>query len=102
MRADLYAITANQALLKRLKPEQGAASPKGAPDFGKSVAHALKQVDERIKRADELSAKFAAGEDVNVHDVMLAVQEANVALAELVQVRNKAVEAYQEIMRMQL
>jgi flagellar hook-basal body complex protein FliE len=102
MRADLLSAIGSKQLFERLKPEEqieGSAGPQG---FGQAVFKSLEQVDERIRRADDLTKQFAAGQPVELHDVMISVHEANRALATLVQVRNKAVEAYQEVMRMQL
>jgi flagellar hook-basal body complex protein FliE len=45
---------------------------------------------------------FISGEDLNIHEVMLITEEAKMSLQLAVQVRNKLVEAYQEINRMQL
>ena len=47
-------------------------------------------------------AKLAAGEDVDLHQVMLSMQEADIAFQLALQTRNKLVDAYQEIMRMQV
>jgi flagellar hook-basal body complex protein FliE len=43
-----------------------------------------------------------AGEDISVHEVMIAAEKAKLSLDLAIQVRNKAIEAYQEIMRMQI
>jgi flagellar hook-basal body complex protein FliE len=102
MRADLLTAIGNKQLFERLKPEEQVESSGGSDKFGQAIFKALEQVDERIRRADDLTKQFAAGEPVELHDVMISVQEANLALATLVQVRNKAVEAYQEVMRMQI
>ena len=53
-------------------------------------------------QSDGLAESFAAGEDVEIHDVMIAMQETQIAFDLATQVRNKAVEAYQEILRLQL
>ena len=47
-------------------------------------------------------AQLAAGEPVELHDVMIAMEEADLSLRLALQVRNKLVEAYQEIQRMQV
>lgn len=62
----------------------------------------LENVDETIKQASSLSEKTAAGEITNIHDVAIASQKAKLALELTVAVRDKAVESYQEIMRMQI
>ncbi len=51
-------------------------------------------------KADTLADQLATGEDVELHDVMIATQEADIALRLATQLRNQALEAYREIMRM--
>lgn len=43
---------------------------------------------------------FSAGEDIDIHNVMMAIERANLALSVVTEVRNRALEAYQEMMRM--
>ncbi|MCL5961956.1 MAG: flagellar hook-basal body complex protein FliE [Chloroflexi bacterium] len=52
--------------------------------------------------ADSSAAKLAAGEPVELHEVLLATERATLGFQLAVQVRNKVVEAYQDIMRMQV
>ena len=53
-------------------------------------------------QADTLAMKVAAGEPVELHEAIIAMEQANVSLQFALQVRNKLVEAYQEVMRMQI
>ena len=73
---------------------------------GNSFAGILKEkldvVNDKQLNADALTSKMIKGENVNVHKVMLAGEEAKLSLQLAVQVRNKLLEAYQEINRMQL
>jgi flagellar hook-basal body complex protein FliE len=62
----------------------------------------LEKVDTTVKQASDLAIKAATGEVNNIHDVTIASQQAKLALELTVTVRDKAVEAYQEIMRMQI
>jgi flagellar hook-basal body complex protein FliE len=66
------------------------------------MSQALDQVDQLQKGADLLAQRLAAGESVDIHDVALAISQSQIALELSVQVRNKLIEAYQEIMRMQV
>ncbi len=72
----------------------------------KSFSNYLKQSIEQLNRtqieSDRLTNKLAMGENVELHDVMIASQKAFITMQLAMEVRNKAVEAYQEIMRMQL
>lgn len=70
--------------------------------FAEMLRDALSQVDQKQKAAAEKIKQFATGEVQDLHEVMLAVQEAGLSLQLTLQVRNKIVEAYQEISRMQI
>lgn len=70
--------------------------------FGNYLKDALKEVNRLETQADTLTKRLAAGDNVDIHDVMIATEKANIALQLTLQVRNKAVEAYNEIMRMQI
>ncbi|MBC9229243.1 flagellar hook-basal body complex protein FliE [bacterium SPL81] len=62
----------------------------------------LHRNDELYKNATEKAIKYAAGENIPVHDVMVSMQNAKLSFQFAVQVRNKLVESYQEITRMQI
>lgn len=78
----------------------GAAAP-GGVDFGKALKSALDNVNETQKTARALSEKFDAGDPkIDMAEVMVAIQKANVSFQAVTQVRNKLVSAYQDIMNM--
>lgn len=79
-------------------PDVSGAAPTG-PTFGQLLQHAIGEVNQAQVHAGDLSSRFAAGEPVDVHQVMIASQEASVALNLAIQVRNKLVDGYQELMR---
>ena len=70
--------------------------------FGNTVRKAILEVNRLQQEADQLVNKLASGEDVELHQAMIAMQKASTALQFTIQVRNKIIEAYQEIMRMQV
>lgn len=70
--------------------------------FGEYLTDSLKKTNRLQQRAEELNAALAAGEITDVSDVVIASQKAEIALQLTTQVRNKAVSAYQELMRMQV
>lgn len=70
--------------------------------FGDVLKEKLHKVNESQIASEEITEKFIKGEDVEVHNVMVAAEEAKLSLQMAVQVRNKLVEAYQEINRIQL
>jgi flagellar hook-basal body complex protein FliE len=71
-------------------------------DFGDKVVGALENLEKAQDNADSLAVKAATGDLGDVHDYMIAATEASVQTEFTVAVRNKAVEAFNEIMRMQV
>ena len=71
-----------------------------------SFADVLKSSFEKVNdlqvTADDLATKFATGETDNIHKVLIAGEQANIALQLTTAIRSKILEAYQEIMRMQI
>lgn len=78
------------------------ADPAGGSGFGQTIEKALSKVNELQSNADQIAGKLAAGDAVEVHQAMIAMQKASLALQFTIQVRNKIIEAYQEIMRTQV
>ncbi|QFT76704.1 flagellar hook-basal body complex protein FliE [Erythrobacter sp. THAF29] len=74
------------------------ADPTGG--FADTLGDALKQVSAVQQRSGEMQAAYERGEVTDIAQVMLARQEAGVAFEATLQVRNKLLSAYQEIMRM--
>ncbi len=70
--------------------------------FIDTLGNAINEINRLQKNADDATTKLALGEPIDIHTVMLAAEEANLSLQLAIQVRNKLVEAYQEIMRMQV
>ncbi|MGL5354457.1 MAG: flagellar hook-basal body complex protein FliE [Clostridium sp.] len=70
--------------------------------FNSFFKDSLDKVNEKQVISSDLTEKFVKGEDVDINDVMLAGQEAQISLQLAVQIRNKVVEAVQELTRMQL
>ncbi|MBM4764136.1 flagellar hook-basal body complex protein FliE [Bacillus sp. B15-48] len=70
--------------------------------FDKMLNHYMKEADGAVKEFETKSLALAKGEAIDLHDVTIAAQKANIAVQLTTHVRDKAVEAYQEIMRMQV
>jgi flagellar hook-basal body complex protein FliE len=70
--------------------------------FGKLFETAVDRVEHLQTVTDDKLDRFLRGEDQDVHDVVLAGQRAELAFDYFLQVRNKVVQAYQEVMRMQM
>lgn len=71
-------------------------------NFGDFLTNAIESVNAEQKTSDVLTEKLINGEDVELHNVMIASQKASITLNATLEIRNKVVEAYQEIMRMQV
>jgi len=82
------------------KPTGGAEE--AAQSFGKMLSQAVDTVNGAQQEADTAITRLAAGEPVDLHQVMLAMEKADITLQLTTEVRGKLVEAYQEIMRMQV
>ncbi len=82
----------------------GTASGTSAPgdSFLNSLGDALNQLNGQLTSADASMANFASGGSADLSTVMLQMQEASLSLKAGVDVRDKLLEAYQEIMRTQL
>jgi flagellar hook-basal body complex protein FliE len=87
-------MTKQASSVSETAPAQGS--------FGDSIKKAITDVNDLQQGADTLATKLAAGDAVEVHQAMIAMQKASMALQFTMQVRNKVVEAYQEVMRMQV
>lgn len=70
--------------------------------FGDILTSTIEQVNRDQVSGDQAIEKLQAGDASHLHEVMIAVEEADVSLRMLVQMRNKALQAYDEIMRMQI
>ena len=81
--------------------QNGVQAPK--IDFAAALRSSLDQVNLSQKKADEIGKSFALGNDnVSLSDVMIAGQKASISFQATVQVRNKLVSAYHDIMNMQV
>jgi len=86
----------------RLSGKSGAGPGQGSVDFSKIFETAVTRVDQFQKDAEQQVDRLLRGEDQELHQVVLAGQRAELAFDYFLQVRNKVVSAYQEIMRMQM
>lgn len=78
---------------------QGPAKP-AAPGFGAAVERALGQVNEAQAKAKGLREAYETGEPVPLTDVVIQMQKASLAFEATLQVRNKVMKAYEEILNM--
>lgn len=78
-----------------------SAVPKGE-SFGDVLETMLRDTADVQLEAEKATEGLVRGETENVHDVMLAMAKADVSFRMMLEVRNKLVDAYQEVMRMQV
>jgi flagellar hook-basal body complex protein FliE len=94
----------NESLLRGLAqttPTPKNATPQG--DFGGMLMDALKEVNASQQNSRAMQNAFMAGQPgVEVHDLMIAMERSSTAMQLTLQVRNKMLEAYQEMVRMQI
>jgi len=72
------------------------------PSFKDSVSRFVGKVNEMQLTAADNAQRLAAGENMNLHEVMIAQEQASLAFQMTLQMRNRIVEAYQEVMRTQI
>ena len=78
----------------------GVKARESRESFENTLKKLVKDVNSLQNQASEATEKLATGEITDVHQVMIAVEEANTAMEFMLEIRNKIVEAYQEVMRM--
>jgi flagellar hook-basal body complex protein FliE len=94
----LAQLRASTALVQGKPADSSAAA--GA-DFSQALKTAIDQVNQAQQQAQQIAEDFTAGKNnVNLQDVMIDLQKANLSFQQMVQVRNKLVTAYNDIMNM--
>lgn len=98
-------------LLTRAMPEFGARDTgisrqvpvigEGENSFGNTLTKAINEVSDARDRSGDLTKRFAAGENVELHQVMAASEEAGIALDMMIELRNKMIDAYRSVIAMQ-
>jgi len=88
--------------LKSMMPSLGQSQPQASSNFGEMLTRAISETNEAQLGADKAVTDLSTGRSDNLHEVMLAMEEADISMRMLVQMRNKVVDAYQEIIRMQV
>ena len=100
----MLSVLRNTAAQASGKTTADAAAPAaGGVDFAQVLQGSIDKVNQAQQQADQMGQKLAAGDtSQNLHEVMIALQSASVSFQEMVQVRNKLVTAYQDVMNMQV
>jgi len=89
----LESLAKSQQMQPEIKTDQG-------PNFGELMQQAINQVNETQMQASSLTTAFELGENIDLSQVMIAVNKSRVSFEALTQVRNKLLSAYQDVMNM--
>ncbi|PAB61276.1 flagellar hook-basal body complex protein FliE [Anaeromicrobium sediminis] len=92
----------NNLMINTSNDLENKKSNKISADFGNYFKDYLNKVNEYEAQSQELEKKAAVGELDNIHEVMIAAQKSEVALGFMIEVKNKVLDAYKEIMRLQV
>jgi flagellar hook-basal body complex protein FliE len=87
---------------KWLQPEDAPSTDAPYADFGAMLGEVIGQVNDAQQHAADLAERFARGEPVDEQTLVLAMERASLAFQLTLQVRNKVLDAYQEVMRLQV
>jgi flagellar hook-basal body complex protein FliE len=88
--------------LPEIRKTSAAGIEKSGTNFGDVLKDAISTVNQLQKQSDQEIQKLMAGESQDLHTTVIAVQKADLSFQMMMQVRNKIVQAYQEIMRTQV
>ena len=80
----------------------GSSSPASGKSFADTLQDAVGKVNEMQLTAEKGAQDLATGRTDNIADVMIMTEKADIALKLMMQVRNKIIDAYQEVMKMQV
>ena len=95
-------LTAMRIEEPKLPTFEPASASSGAGEFKTMLSDAISRVEDARVTATTSVNRFLAGENEELHNVVLNTQRSELAFEAFLQVRNKVVNAYQEIMRMQM
>jgi flagellar hook-basal body complex protein FliE len=93
--------------LEMISPSTGSTRPidHGAPSdqasFGQWLNKSMEGVDKLQQKAENAATKLVTGENKDIHGTMIAMQKASISISLMLEVRNKIINAYEEIKRMQ-
>ena len=83
-------------------PTGGITPSDGTPDFGTTLTRALGAVESQHATADSVLSDLASGDRVDLHNTMIELEKADIALRTLVSVRDKFIAAYEQVMNMNI
>jgi flagellar hook-basal body complex protein FliE len=101
---DINQVLAQMRALAAQAGNQNAQATSSAPmDFGALLTNSINRVNDMQQKAESMASAFETGaKDVDIAQVMVEVQKASLAFRAMTEVRNKLVQAYQDVMNMPL
>jgi flagellar hook-basal body complex protein FliE len=94
-------LEVNKLTDNRVSLKEGVPSVSESSDFGKLMNQAVNNVNDLQKTSAQLATSYEQGQaGVDITDVMIASQKASVSFQAMVQVRNKLIDAYRDVMNM--
>ena len=100
----LRSVTGPEAIdgMRIIREAKETAAPSEGASFGEILKDAVQQVDALQKQADVSIERLATGQSGNIHETLIAMQRAELSMRTLIEVRSKVINAYHEVMRMQV
>ncbi len=95
-------ISSINGLAPQAPLQQTSTVGKAEKSFGDVITNLIDQTNNAENNSNQAIHELETGKAESLHEVMLKVEEADISLRMLVQMRNKAITAYEEIMRMQI
>ena len=96
----LATLRSHSAQAAGLDEKSGSAASVNRTDFGQSIQKVLEQVNELQAQSKGMVDRYQRGEDVPLTEVVLATQKSSLAFEATLQVRNKVLKAYEDILNM--
>lgn len=97
----MNAIGINPAQLNSSLPLKATKETQGA-GFGDILQESIAAVNQKAQEASALSEGLVTGQHSNIHETMIAMEESSISFRMLAKVQNKVIDAYREVMRLQL
>ncbi len=92
----------NISLIGAPNPAKPSAVTQTEKSFGDILETLVSDTNQQQQNADQAIQKLQSGGEKNLHEAMISMEKADISMRYMVQVRNKVIDAYQEIMRMQV
>ncbi len=95
-------VSTDKIFDSKLQNQNTSGSQNESTSFSQIFSKKLEEVNSLQKGADQLTESFMLGEPVEIHTMLIAMEKADLAMRETLEIRNKLIEAYKEIQQMQI